>query len=77
MPRLHIPVNHPASPKVCQNQVMREMLAMCFSFGYTRWRGLRFLSRAENFQVVRIVHDAQDVAERIDDGSSDVPLTAV
>ncbi len=39
--------------------------------------GSPFGSRAENFQVVRIIHDAQDVAERIDDGSGDVPMATV
>jgi hypothetical protein len=42
-----------------------------------RRRGLRFFRRAENFQVVRVVHDAQDVAERIDYGSGDEALTAI
>ena len=36
-----------------------------------------FLGRVENLQVVGVIHDTQDVAERIDDGSGDVPLTTV
>src|SRR5918911_4373187 len=40
-------------------------------------RGSRFSGRVQHLQVVRIVHDAQDVPKGVDHGGSDEPRAAV
>src|SRR5215207_978588 len=42
-------------------------------FQARRWRGSRFPDRAQDLQVVRVVHDAQNVPEGIYHGSGDEP----
>jgi hypothetical protein len=43
----------------------------------SQWQWSRFSARAQNLQIVRVVHDPQDVSERVDHRSGNKPLFAV
>ena len=78
----------PKGAKAMKLRLIQNMLAVCATRGdrhntrracaaRSQWQWSRFSARAQNLQIVRVVHDPQDVPERVDHRSGNEPLFAV